>query len=51
MTGNERKLTGNERKLIGVRQEWMGNHRELPEIVGKSTDIDRILAGIDGKSL
>ena len=28
----------------------MGNHRELPEIVGKSTDIDRIQAGIDGKS-
>jgi hypothetical protein len=28
----------------------MGNHRELPEIVGKSIDIDRILAGMDGKS-
>jgi len=28
----------------------MGNHWELPEIVVKSTDIDRIQAGMDGKS-
>ena len=41
----------NQQILIGFRQELMGNHWELPEIVGKSTDIDRILAGMDGKSL